>query len=412
MKRTGAGTASRDDGLDVLRGIAILLVLFRHPVIHGVDAGVLAPIAAGTERFGWTGVDLFFVLSGFLIGGLLFKELRTTSRLDVRRFLIRRGLKIWPGYFALLAVAFVQEIRHTNCSPAFALREFLPNLVHLQNYLGSPAGQTWSLAIEEHFYFFLPLLLVGLTWRKPKPCRAITAFPYIAVSFAVICLGLRYWTQGAAPFQPTAQLSPTHLRMDSLFWGVLLAYMHQFHPVGMGRLFRHRKTALACGFALIAPMFYFELSAPFTHILGFTMLSLGYGCILMAFVYAPEDSGLLSRFIHSPAGRGLGTAGMFSYSIYLWHVELAQLPLIERFHQIVSKDAPAEFQWIAATLLYLGLAMGVGVMMAKLIEEPALALRARLFPSGAKELATFEYSTGKIVRTEPALRPALERVNR
>lgn len=86
--------------LDVLRGLAILLVLGDH-YATSVDesrlgAGHLQPLNAAMERFGWSGVDLFFVLSGFLVGGLLFSELKRNVRLDVRRFLVRRAFKIWP----------------------------------------------------------------------------------------------------------------------------------------------------------------------------------------------------------------------------------------------------------------------------------------------------------------------------
>jgi peptidoglycan/LPS O-acetylase OafA/YrhL len=102
---------------------------------------------------------------------------------------------------------------------------------------------------------------------------------------------------------------------------------------------------------------------------------------------------------------------MFSYSIYLWHVDLAQAPLIERFHHFVSKDSSAEFQWITATLAYVALAMGTGMFMAKIIEQPALALRSRLFPAGTKQTGTVEFSTAKTVCTGAALAPALERIN-
>ena len=80
--------------LDVLRGVAILLVLFHHRVLPGRGTGIMKIPATMLERFGWTGVDLFFVLSGFLVGGLLFNELRTKGEIDLRRFIVRRGFKI------------------------------------------------------------------------------------------------------------------------------------------------------------------------------------------------------------------------------------------------------------------------------------------------------------------------------
>lgn len=100
--------ATRLASLDALRGVAILLVLLHHPVVPFAWAGVVAPIAHVTYRVGWTGVDLFFVLSGFLVGGLLLRELRDNRRVDVRRFLTRRAFKIWPSYLLLIACVFVE----------------------------------------------------------------------------------------------------------------------------------------------------------------------------------------------------------------------------------------------------------------------------------------------------------------
>src|SRR2546430_2645050 len=97
--------------LDILRGVAVLLVLLAHSTYRGESAGIFRPVVAAVLNFGWTGVDLFFVLSGFLVGGLLFKELRTRSSLHVRRFLVRRGLKIWPA-FAVFIVYFIASQLH------------------------------------------------------------------------------------------------------------------------------------------------------------------------------------------------------------------------------------------------------------------------------------------------------------
>ena len=80
----------RSKQLDLLRGIAILLVIGNHAALRPQDAGIFTPFAIWWRRFGWTGVDLFFVLSGFLIGGLLMRELQSRDSLDVKRFLVRR----------------------------------------------------------------------------------------------------------------------------------------------------------------------------------------------------------------------------------------------------------------------------------------------------------------------------------
>jgi len=93
--------------LDLLRGIAIILVSYRHTVLRPYCLGTGSPIPALLWQFGGSGVDLFFVLSGFLIGNLLFKEYIKTSSINIGRFIIRRGLKIWPSYYFFLGLNFL-----------------------------------------------------------------------------------------------------------------------------------------------------------------------------------------------------------------------------------------------------------------------------------------------------------------
>src|SRR6188474_3449733 len=121
--------------LDFLRGIAIVLVLMRHQYLSGF-----------TTTMGWVGVDLFFVLSGFLVSGLLFREYLREGTVHVTRFLIRRGLKIYPAFyvFLLLSVWFGVTVRQAQIPPRLLVGEIL----FLQNYVGRLWPHTWSLAVE------------------------------------------------------------------------------------------------------------------------------------------------------------------------------------------------------------------------------------------------------------------------
>src|SRR5579862_2173205 len=106
--------------LDFLRGIAILLVLFHHNEIHGSQMGWLQPVSDSLALYGWAGVFLFFIRSGFLVGGLLFAEIRRTGGVNVKRFLVRRAFKIWPGYIVFIVFCFVQLLhRHETIGGAF-----------------------------------------------------------------------------------------------------------------------------------------------------------------------------------------------------------------------------------------------------------------------------------------------------
>lgn len=363
---------ARNLRLDVLRGIAILLVLCSHSVALHEHAGWAGPLVHIVQAGGWTGVDLFFVLSGFLIGGLLFNEIARDGTLDVRRFLARRAFKIWPVYFAFIAVMMAPSLRHAPGIWA-AVRPLLPNLVHLQNYFGPPEltpwTHTWSLAVEEHFYLALPLLLLAL-------CRfgKLSWIPGITLFVALACLGMRlpHWKQ---PYVRLIVYTPTHLRADGLMFGVFLAYLYHLRPAALAFVARARLALFACGLLLIAPMFHWELWTPFAYTFGFTLNYLGYGCLLIACVDADGD--ILGRALGSPVGRAIAFIGFYSYSIYLWHI-LVREQFIGRLHSVQTQGATAYFLLTAADIL---LATVAGVISARLIELPFLALRDRLFPS-------------------------------
>jgi peptidoglycan/LPS O-acetylase OafA/YrhL len=369
-------TGGRMIQLDVLRGIAILLVLFRHTVLPWSYAGKLQPLMYHLYCLGWTGVDLFFVLSGFLIGGLLFNEIKHTGKLNVKRFLIRRGFKIWPAYIVFMTFVFLVLARHNSIRETWCLT--WPNWVHLQNYFGTTRGHTWSLSVEEHFYLLLPVfLLLVIPYRRPD--GSMPAIPIAAVTLIVVCTTLRILINPRLPLTWLNMIAPTHMRIDSLFFGVMLAYFYHLHPRALARFSRHRFGLILLGLALISPMaFIDQLNSPFVYTIGFTMLYLGYGCILLAFVHTKPGDGLLGKAMRSPIAAALAWIGVFSYSIYLWQSEVAQQFTLRLLPHLPQK--PVSLLWLITTLLDVGGAILFGALMAKLIEMPVLSLRERLFP--------------------------------
>ena len=397
----GASAAtSRVLQLDILRGVAIVLVLGAHPVLPATEAGRFYMLARAWERFGWTGVDLFFVLSGFLVGGLLLRELHTKGRIDVRRFVIRRGLKIWPAYLFYLAFVFVVTAvgegafrggLHPACLGA-ALRLLLPNLLHVQNYAGTVRDHTWSLAVEEHFYLLLPLVLYCATGRKAgEAITRIPAVPIISVGLILLCT----LSRAVARSQPTADVGAimwaTHNRVDGLFLGVLLAYLHSFHHERLAALGRRRATLLIVGLALISPLAFTEPHrAVWYTSLGLTTLYLGYACILLAFVFTPPGTGVLGRACGSVLGRGLAFVGYYSYSIYLWHMDAGHFRAQGLLRRGFLMATDPTLRWLLVATLYVFLAVGCGVLLARLIEMPTLALRDRLFPPRSRAVEAEE----------------------
>ena len=369
---------SRMIELDFLRGIAIVLVLFHHTLlVFGYEQ--MGFFSRSLTRFGWTGVDLFFVLSGFLVGGLLFQEIRKNGRLNAGRFLIRRGFKIWPGYFVFIAFYAAKLWRH-GVTARDVLRSLLPNLVHLQNYLPHPGhwpGQTWSLAVEEHFYLALPALLLLLI-RGPTNRSRLWIIPWIAVSLSVVCLVLRMldWTVVATH----DHLIPTHLRMDTLFLGVCISYFYHFRPELFLKL-RQRPFAIRmAGIALLIPMFFFEKTDRLVYTAGFTLTAVGYGCILISMVPYKGDRDRPSAFWNSRLARLVAWVGVYSYSIYLWHEDIG-IATVDYWLRPLWHSLPRGWHWGAYTALLIPVAVLAGAAMAKLVEFPALRLRDRLFPS-------------------------------
>jgi peptidoglycan/LPS O-acetylase OafA/YrhL len=299
------------------------------------------------SRFGWVGVDLFFVLSGFLISGLLFKQWIRTGRLEVRRFLIRRGFKIYPGFYVLLLLTWLW-LPPDPLRPSFAVDAFF-----LQGYFDSVWEHGWSLAVEEHFYLLLPVLLIALSWRKVKD--PFSLIPPISAALFAICLWLRI-SALANTDSFDAVLCPTHLRIDTLLGGVALGYFYHFH---------HEKfvaasswKTLACGLLLLIPSFLLRMESHFTMTVGYTFNALGFMCIL-----------IWSANRRFRGTKWLAAIGIYSYSIYLWH---------QAVHLAIDKLYPRHT--FLVLVLYLIGAILFGALMAKLVEIPMLALRERWFP--------------------------------
>ena len=350
----------RVDSLDVLRGAAVLLVLFRH--LPGYDGS--GPVDF-IQSIGWTGVDLFFVLSGFLISGLLFSEFDRTGNLDVKRFWLRRGLKIWPSYYLVYGLAMLLTIIATGNSQLLITRA--PNYVFVQNYFERAVrwNHSWSIAVEEHFYLLLPLVLLVLIPAKLKNLPKILLVTCgFALAFRVFLFFLRDlgWTNF---------YYPTHMRIDSLSFGVLLGYLYQYKTdsfISVGRRFRPL-FLIAPVLLLLAHIFPVETS-PISYTIGFTVFYLVFGGLVVAARAYPE-------FGRSGPARLIALAGVYSYTIYLAHSVLYELPGMLTVRRMI-------FPYFGSSgdrVLFFGLSIILGVVISHLIERPFLRLRAKWFPS-------------------------------
>jgi peptidoglycan/LPS O-acetylase OafA/YrhL len=341
---TGVDSKLRNANIDALRGVAILLVLLHHLGIPGFITG------------GWIGVDLFFVLSGFLISGLLFAEWKDRGAIDIRRFYLRRAFKIYPAFYTMIGATILVDRFIVPGLPSFPVRAagVFAEAAFFQNYARGIWGHTWSLAIEEHFYLVLPLLLWWLYKRNPeRPFRALPTL-FLWIESAELGLRLFYgWTLNTVSSEPSYAF-PTHLRFDSLFFGVLLGYLYHFEGAQFREYAQSKAGLLICVLAILCAGAV-GLPNPVMHTFGYTLVMFGFGFLLCRAASAPP------RRLFFP----LQMLGVYSYSIYLWHGWACRLlprtNLREYSIAFVAAVAP-------------------GILFAYVVEFPALRLRGLLFP--------------------------------
>lgn len=376
--------------LDVFRGAAILLVLGRHidtTCPEGVWA--LTRLLFDTwKQVGWVGVDLFFVLSGFLVSGLLFSEYKRSRAITIKRFLMRRALKIYPAFYFLLLVTVSLFLWADKPIP---FRRLAAEALYVQNYVDHIWVHTWSLAVEEHFYILLPLCLAIMVRRgrfAVDPFRRIV--PLVLILGTCLC-ALRIVTAYIAPVGPHSPVHPTlfatHLRIDSLAWGVLLSYLYHFRLAWLkGFVSNHWKTLVPVSLLLICPCLFLKIqTSMFLKTIGLTGLYLGFGGLLVVSLFVrPVAHSWPARFgarFTSP----VALIGVYSYSIYLWHGPMARWGL-----RWLRESFPEAATFPVQLLFYVCGSLTVGIILSKLIEMPILAFRDQFFPSRNGALRTPE----------------------
>lgn len=340
----------RQVSLDVLRAVAVILVILHHCALASY---FLLPI----QRGGRVGVDLFFVLSGYLVSGLLFKQQRDEGRIRPVNFLIRRGFKIYPAFWVFIAWSFVGAL---VAGKADSWSKLTNELLFVQSYTSERFwGHTWSLAIEEHFYILLPLVLIAVGEFKRLP-RLIGAI------MVALCLAksLNYFR----PYTFQSHICPTHLRLDGLFFGVLLAYWQQSWDGFNQFCLKYRYLLFATGCLTLLPAFLWEVeTTPALYSYWLSAQVLGAGAILMSVLPGMPENVVTQR---------LAYVGRYSYSIYLWH-----------FPVVYALEGYCEGLGVAGVALQVVASLAVGISMSELIEAPLLKLRDRLTSMPRRDLA-------------------------
>jgi peptidoglycan/LPS O-acetylase OafA/YrhL len=321
-------------------------------------------------RAGPAGVDLFFVLSGFLIGGLYWREHEEFGNVQRARFILRRACRTMPPYFVALAISWlaVRVARGEAFDPEYLV--FLQNYKpHLPYFLVS-----WSLCIEEHFYLLLPIVLGLLCLSSAR--LSCVVLPFLALVPAI----LRFceFQRGISNDFGYATTA-THLRCDALILGVFAAYLFHYHRDGLQALVRLKVPIYAASalFVIVMP----ALPPPVGYTIGYTILAVLLTlCVTICAMDKPYRLSALKL---------TSCLAVTSYSIYLVH-PLVIHACLRCFASLSS--CPIVAQWV----IMFATTVAIGGGFYWLIEKPAIRARDRLVArraSMARPVAPFSAST-------------------
>jgi peptidoglycan/LPS O-acetylase OafA/YrhL len=331
---------NRIRSMDLLRSIAILPVLLGHSVLGFGSPSSLAPL-----QLGGIGVDLFFVLSGWLLGGQLLKEMQNGS-INVRKFWVRRWVRTLPAYYAVLIFTVSQQWL-TKEDPASSWRYFL----FIQNYT-YPLEifyVSWSLAVEEQFYLFIAPFL-ALTFFLKANSRLILLSILLFLPFLFRQIG---W------FDSTVE---THVRLDGCIMGVLLAAIRIQHAPIWRKLVRISGFLASLGLILIIFSFY-QRWFPVTWFNDPGYLTRAF--IFGSWVVYANSKKSVSHRLYVPGAYYVATR---SYAIYLLHPDA--IALVNRF----SNELP----FLGYLSIVIALSLVAAEALYRIVELPFMRLRSRI----------------------------------
>lgn len=322
------------------------------------------------NQAGWIGVDLFFVISGYLIGGLIFREIKRLGSLRIKRFFLRRVFRIFPVYYFLYFLIIISPE-----SLGVPDSDFIPGLFFFQNYgfqlKHFNFTHSWSICVEEHFYITFPLL----SWVLLRT-RNLKYFPYLMLCSIPISLTLR--CIHALTDERIDFVFYSHSRIEGIALGCLLAYAFTFNSDAMARLRNHSRKIAVISVLLLIPAFSFSIfESRFIQTLGITMTALSFTGIV--FLAAPAtEPGKISGILLWPVAR----IGFYSYTLYLIHPMMLQLRVLRFLSVPLHNRLTAIFSSIfshnhSMLFSYIVLSISFAVVLSILIEKPFMYFRNR-----------------------------------
>ncbi len=319
-------------------------------------------------QFGWTGVDLFFVLSGFLIASQLFEQINKGGAISSRQFFTKRFFRILPAYWLTLAFYF--------CLPFFREKESLPPLwkflTFTQNFGLNLAttgtfSHAWSLCVEEHFYLLLPVVVILLLYTNRFKIGWWLLPGLFAAGFAWRAYSYHCYNSAT---DPSAVLwyqyvyYPTYNRLDGLLVGVSIAAVYRFLPATWNTISRYGNWLIAAGVLVLAVACRLcaDPQSWAASIFGFPVIALGYGLVVAG---AVSETSVLYKW-QSKVTTLIAT---LSYAVYLTHKGVV--------HVTQQVFGGAGLSPAVLLLVCIVSCMAAAYLLHRLVERPFMQLRDR-----------------------------------
>ena len=373
---------NRYPALHGLRVLAIVTVVQFHVtwIFHGEQGILLDQRFVDGSLSIFFGMDLFFILSGFLIGSILLRSILLSGTQNLRRFYIRRVFRTFPPYYVVLTLLAVflpltpDQKKHLPYEYLYGTN-FLP--LHRPSVI---MFWGWSLALEEQFYLTVPILFFVL--HRIRSDRARIG---VLAALWASCLGIRLfiflahrpWSDlmlyGALYFR-------THTRFDTLVLGILLAFVHNRHGAAVTRWLEHpghramlALPSLACLWLLVRVEMFGQENVQIVHVFAWgTVTSLMYFPALLLLLHS---DGWIRRALSAPVFRRVATLG---YGVYLVHIPILDHVVVPAARVLKARHVSMLLVWPAAlTAVMLG-SFAFAYALHVLIEKPSLWIRERL----------------------------------
>lgn len=360
-------TNNRIHGLDTLRSSAIILVFMYHYMCFVSNQ----PTFGFLSNIGWVGVDLFFVLSGYLIGHQIFSPIAGQRELSFKIFYYRRLLRTLPNYLFILGIYFL--------IPGFSEHAALPSLwkflTFTQNFglqAGTGFSHAWSLCVEEQFYLILPILALIIIYKKSIHVGWVTLLSLLIAGIFLRGYLWIYYTHHAGknfgPLYYTKIYYSSFCRLDELVFGVAIAMLRDFHKNVWVKITERGNLILLIGIIGSGISFYMFLHYHY----GFFMTAFGYPLLAMSFAALTLAALSPSSYLHNVRIPGAATLAVWSYAIYLIHKPISVIV----YSELTKWRISASSLFAIITIVFVSLISG-GLLYV-FIETPFLKLRDKI----------------------------------